>query len=221
MLCVLQGVQQTVSRLPYDASLTQVERQVVEAIKKVSRAFNNRRPEVICVAYEHDPRYSHVPEVAARRAAASQQQPSTATAGQARPNSSSRSPRVTDALSSGREHSVRDDAPTNGAPRPKLRTRALGVLKGALMPQPAVAAAAGVADEPSSSAEQSDDESGGSVGDSNRVNATGTRRGRSRKTAVMSSGSPPLQVVPSEVLEQRRLANPRENPNGENDMDYG
>jgi hypothetical protein len=44
-----------------------VERTVIEALKRQARAFNNRRPEVICVAYEHDPRDGALADVAAAR----------------------------------------------------------------------------------------------------------------------------------------------------------
>jgi hypothetical protein len=61
-----------VSRLPATASLSQVEGDVIEAVQKAARWFNNRKPEVIAVAWEHDPRAALVPDLAARAAASSQ-----------------------------------------------------------------------------------------------------------------------------------------------------
>ncbi|WIA08050.1 hypothetical protein OEZ85_007517 [Tetradesmus obliquus] len=51
-----QAVNSAVSKLPGDASLGLVERNVTDACMRASRWFNNRKPEVIVVAYEHDPR---------------------------------------------------------------------------------------------------------------------------------------------------------------------
>lgn len=44
-------------RLPGDASLVAVERSVADAIRRSCRDFNQRRPEVIVIAHEMDPRY--------------------------------------------------------------------------------------------------------------------------------------------------------------------
>lgn len=58
------------SRLPVEASLAAVERNVIDAVRKQCRAFNNKKPEVICIAFEHDPRTAHMPVVASRDRAA-------------------------------------------------------------------------------------------------------------------------------------------------------
>jgi hypothetical protein len=70
-----QAATSAVSDLPVDASLTAVERAAVDAVRRAARSLNNRRPEVIVVAHEHDPRYSHLPEVAQRRKAAAAGEP--------------------------------------------------------------------------------------------------------------------------------------------------
>jgi len=64
-----EGITNLVARMPVDASLASVERVVVEGVTKLCRQFNQRRPEVICVAHEHDPRLAHIPTVSARRRA--------------------------------------------------------------------------------------------------------------------------------------------------------
>jgi beta-CASP RNase J family ribonuclease len=61
----------TLSRMDATASLQQVERQVIDSARKACKSFNNKMPEVICVAHEHDPRVAHIAEAAAKRAAAS------------------------------------------------------------------------------------------------------------------------------------------------------
>lgn len=67
--CLLrwQAVRAAVSRLPAAASLSQVEGDVIEAVQKAARWFNNRKPEVIAVAWEHDPRSAVLPDLAARQ----------------------------------------------------------------------------------------------------------------------------------------------------------
>lgn len=67
--CLLrwQAVRAAVSRLPAAASLSQVEGDVIEAVQKAARWFNNRKPEVIAVAWEHDPRSAILPDLAARQ----------------------------------------------------------------------------------------------------------------------------------------------------------
>ncbi|KAH7622044.1 hypothetical protein Ndes2526B_g02868 [Nannochloris sp. 'desiccata'] len=45
-----------VSKLPGDAALSAVERVVSDALRRSAKQFNNRRPEVIVIAHEADPR---------------------------------------------------------------------------------------------------------------------------------------------------------------------
>jgi hypothetical protein len=72
VFALLQAVRAAVGRLPATASLSQVEGDVIEAVQKAARWFNNRKPEVIAVAWEHDPRAALAPDLAARAAASSQ-----------------------------------------------------------------------------------------------------------------------------------------------------
>lgn len=58
-IILLVGVQMSdaaVKRLPGDASLVAVERTVADAIRRSCRDFNQRRPDVIVIAHEMDPR---------------------------------------------------------------------------------------------------------------------------------------------------------------------
>ena len=66
------------SRLPATASLSQVEGDVIESVQKAARWFNNRKPEVIAVAWEHDPRAALVPDLATRQAASGPKRPAGA-----------------------------------------------------------------------------------------------------------------------------------------------
>lgn len=63
-----QAVKAAVSRLPASASLSQVEGDVIESVQKAARWFNQRKPEVIAVAWEHDPRAALVPDLATQQA---------------------------------------------------------------------------------------------------------------------------------------------------------
>ena len=47
-------------RLPGDASLVAVERAVADAIRRACKDFNQRRPDVVVIAHEMDPRYNTI-----------------------------------------------------------------------------------------------------------------------------------------------------------------
>ena len=57
-MCCVDGLQQAantaVARLPGNATLLAVERLVAQSLRRECRAFNQRRPEVIVIAHEHD-----------------------------------------------------------------------------------------------------------------------------------------------------------------------
>ena len=50
----MQAANTAVARLPWDATLLAVERLVAQSIRRECRSFNQRRPEVIVIAHEHD-----------------------------------------------------------------------------------------------------------------------------------------------------------------------
>lgn len=67
-LCrISKAVESAIMRLERTASLVEVERVAIDVMKRRCFAFNNKRPEVIAIAYEHDPRNAHLSEVAAAR----------------------------------------------------------------------------------------------------------------------------------------------------------
>ena len=65
-----QAAEGVVSRMAYDTALSSVERSVIEAVRRASRAFNNKKPEVICIAHEHDPSTAHFGAISASRGGA-------------------------------------------------------------------------------------------------------------------------------------------------------
>ena len=58
---------QQLGRLPGDATLSAVERVVSDALRRCAKQFNNRRPEVVVIAHEADPRAGAAAAAAARR----------------------------------------------------------------------------------------------------------------------------------------------------------
>jgi beta-CASP RNase J family ribonuclease len=50
------AAEKAIAKLPGDASLAAVERVVTDALKRSAKAFNNRRPDVVVIAHEADPR---------------------------------------------------------------------------------------------------------------------------------------------------------------------
>lgn len=52
----MQAAEAAIARLPGDTKLTAVERLVTEAIKRECRIYNNKRPEIVVIAHEMDPR---------------------------------------------------------------------------------------------------------------------------------------------------------------------
>ena len=69
---VAEGV---VSRLSYDASLSVVERRVIDAVRNACKKYNSKLPEVIVIAHENDPRVAHIPTVAAAQKGRSEMVP--------------------------------------------------------------------------------------------------------------------------------------------------
>lgn len=65
-----QAAEGVVSRMAYDTALSSVERSVIEAVRRATRAFNNKKPEVICIAHEHDPSTAHFGAISATRGGA-------------------------------------------------------------------------------------------------------------------------------------------------------
>ncbi|KAG2451327.1 hypothetical protein HYH02_003932 [Chlamydomonas schloesseri] len=63
-----EAVENAVVRLSGTCSLVEVERAAIDAVKRRCIGFNQKRPEVIAIAYEHDPRDAHLAEVAEARA---------------------------------------------------------------------------------------------------------------------------------------------------------
>ena len=53
LLCA-QAANTAVARLPWDATLVAVERLVAQSLRRECRSFNQRRPEIIVIAHEHD-----------------------------------------------------------------------------------------------------------------------------------------------------------------------
>jgi hypothetical protein len=56
-----------ISRLPGDAALSAVERVVGDSIRRAAKQFNNRKPEVIIIAHEADPRMGAAAGAMAKR----------------------------------------------------------------------------------------------------------------------------------------------------------
>ena len=65
-----------VAKLPGDATLAAVERTVADALRRCAKGFNNRRPEVVVIAHEADPRAGAAAAAsAARRGGAGAREP--------------------------------------------------------------------------------------------------------------------------------------------------
>lgn len=61
-------IDSSIKRLAADATLPAIERSAADAIKRACKLFNNRRPEVVVVVHESDPRYAAAVEsISARR----------------------------------------------------------------------------------------------------------------------------------------------------------
>jgi hypothetical protein len=56
-----------IAKLPGDAALSAVERVVGDSLRRASKQFNNRRPEVIIIAHEADPRMGAAAGAMAKR----------------------------------------------------------------------------------------------------------------------------------------------------------
>jgi hypothetical protein len=62
-----RAASEAIERLPGDAHLAAVERVVADALRRTCKAFNQRRPEVVVIAHEADPRAGAAAAAAAAR----------------------------------------------------------------------------------------------------------------------------------------------------------
>lgn len=67
-----QSAERLLNELPYDCELPRIEREVAEMIKKTVRAVNGRRPEVVVIAHEMDPRIAQIVRAQAQAVSAVQ-----------------------------------------------------------------------------------------------------------------------------------------------------
>jgi beta-CASP RNase J family ribonuclease len=145
-----------VAKLPGDAALAAVERVVADALRRACKQFNNRRPEVVVIAHEADPRAgAAAAAAAARRGATSRARAlplAEAEAVMEEKRRRQRAQREQDQLFAGRGGEVEElGAATSGEPRARGRAcrcsaatpqdwmhRVLNLLHGALPATPSV-----------------------------------------------------------------------------------
>lgn len=53
---VFQAAENAIARMNPESTLGMIERHVSDTLRRVCKSFNNRRPEVVIVAHEMDPR---------------------------------------------------------------------------------------------------------------------------------------------------------------------
>ncbi|KAL3161242.1 hypothetical protein ABBQ38_009606 [Trebouxia sp. C0009 RCD-2024] len=200
-----------VKRLPGDASLVAVERAVADAIRRGCKDFNQRRPDVIVIAHEMDPR-----EGAAARASLlrrktaqgikqaqnqqnqrqqqqhqhlhQQQQQQQQHQVQQQLHQQRQQEEQQQVAGSSGDQAMEDSTPQPPAPKKRGRPR---------------------------KSETTSDNDGGIVTGSDQAGTTGDapakRRGRPPKSASGQSSSPgQLSEASAEMLQQRTAANPRE-----------
>ncbi|KAI7836750.1 hypothetical protein COHA_009388 [Chlorella ohadii] len=226
------AAKEAVERLPGDAALSAVERVVADSLRRTCKAFNRRRPEVVVIAHEFDPRAGAAAAASARRRDTSsdfgsdlrgyqggqQQRGGGGWQGQQRGYQGRGQQQQQQKRMSDRE--ARDVLAENDRRR-QQRVREADLLsapKGAEL------------EDLASSADSSDDDqevlrqlldgaekiepSGGGSGA-----APKKRRGRPPKAASAAAGGE-LQELPPGFLDQRRSANPRDHPEQGGNVEY-
>lgn len=191
------AVETAVTRLKNDASLVQVERTAIQAINRACRAFNNKRPEVICVAYEHDPRLAIASEVSrARRQAAVQKTDEDKDEGE-------------DTSSERHDETQRSSGSTrSAAPKPW---------------SPSSVPSSSSSFQLSSSSPSQEGRRFRSLKEASASSAAGqelANPSQGGRRVTQDSRPPPLKAVPAEVMQRRRAANPRDAPKRGKDYDY-
>eukprot|EP00878_Enallax_costatus_P013793 GHUV01014426.1.p1 GENE.GHUV01014426.1~~GHUV01014426.1.p1 ORF type:complete len:673 (+),score=175.36 GHUV01014426.1:298-2019(+) len=210
-----RAVQSAVSKLPADASLGQVERAVMDACMKAARWFNNRKPEVIVVAYEHDPRAGAMVDAATRRREQAARQSAgvaAAAAGPTRPTGSA----AAQAVAAVRNQHQQLQQPQQ--PRPPAREQqpqqqqqaAPAVQQQDQLQRPVRRIAAGTV-QPGSSSRAS-------------TSSPPLRPPVRRTRRSIGAQPPPLQVLPDDARIPTMHDNPRANPPADaadTDLSYG
>jgi hypothetical protein len=185
-----------VSKLPGDAALSAVERVVSDALRRSAKQFNNRRPEVIVIAHEADPRAG-----AAANASAVRRRGSGGGAGTA---------------GGGERHMSEEEAAGLLEERrvKKQQQREKDLL---------FAGKGGDVEEMGATeSEGSDSDDGQSI--AGRMAQRGSRMvmrgGRGAGRSGGRGSPPPLQRLPPDAIRRRQRANPRDSPEQGGNVEY-
>ncbi|KAL4450117.1 hypothetical protein ABPG77_010786 [Micractinium sp. CCAP 211/92] len=240
------AAEDAIARLPGDAHLAAVERVVADSLRRTCKAFNQRRPEVVVIAHEADPRAGQAAMAAAtRRQAEERERRDEQGQSSGRRGEREMSDREADAVLAERERRRRA--------RQAERERELLVApKGGELEDlgaPSADESSGSEEEFGAAAQQQQqqqqtgrgrrsvsDKIAGSAGGSQRLMRGGQsgeegaprRRGRPQQGAgapppLQEQGAgapPPLQELPPDVLAQRQAANPRDHPEQGGNIEY-
>lgn len=218
----LHGAADTaVAKLPGDASLGAVERVVADALRRGCKQFNNRRPEVVVIAHEADPRAGAAANATAarRRSERGSGRDQDEEFGGDERRSRRRQQRERDLLFAGKGGEVEElGAETEDSEEEDSNTTDAAMLE---------------------DGEESSDE--GMVGGGDRSGRMPQRQrsqtsvsdkiaGRSRMTMRSGSSSParrrsqgtppPLQRLPPDMMRQRRASNPRDSPDANDNVEF-
>jgi mRNA degradation ribonuclease J1/J2 len=71
---LFEAANSAIKKLPADATVQAVERSVTDALKRMCKVFNNRRPEIVVLVHEMDPRAGAAVDTINRRRRGGQQQ---------------------------------------------------------------------------------------------------------------------------------------------------
>ncbi|MEW5301692.1 MAG: hypothetical protein WDW36_004535 [Sanguina aurantia] len=200
--------EEAVCSLAHDSALAMVERMVIKAVLKECNTFNQKKPEVICIAHEYDPRAAVIATAAETRSAAA---PSTS---QSRGSAGGRG---TDPSRS----SSRPSGPPGSSPSSYNRPYTSNPNRANMFINPQ-------APPPDSSPPSSSDSGGGGSGSGGAQSSYQQQQQQQPYGESSVSGSAPesgaqesgrtrvspgrLQVLPKSVMDRRRAANPREAP---------
>ena len=194
-----------VGKLPGDAALSAVERVVSDALRRCAKHFNNRRPDVVVIAHEADPRAG---------AAATASSVRRRTGGGAPSGASTTATTLTDDEAA----ALMDE---RRAKRQQQREKDL-LFAGKGGDVDDMGAAASYDESGDSSSSDTEEDTSSTLAEkmvqrSKMMVPRGKQmqpRGQPGRRGVSgSNGPPPLQRLPANMIRKRQAANPRDSPN--------
>lgn len=198
-----------VAKLPGDAALSAVERVVTDALRRGCKKFNNRRSDVVVIAHEADPRAGAAAVASARRRADRGALSEAEAAAVVEEQNARQRQRERDLLFAGKGGEVEELGTADSAEDSDESDVENGTSKGS--------------GRATRSVGEKIARRGSSFNRSEQGSPTPWARGGSgtgRRASAGQGSPPPARRLPADFNQRRQASNPRDSPDGNNNVEY-